>query len=491
MRSLRPLLIVLPLGLVASASSASGQELNFRAVAPRRNPAPQATPEIAPVAAHNAAHNAAHDAIAVTVSRPEPLASTFPPPPIYRAQGPESPMPPPPPVFPMLPPAASVTPPAPVVAVFGEPCPTGPRFWGGVDYLYWWLSEATAPPLATSSPSGTQFANAGILGQPGTTTLYAGDIPQNGQSGIRIYFGGWLRPESNVGLGFDAFRLFGSSSNAAFSSSGAPGSPILARPFINANNGLESSQLVAVPGVSTGSIAIHSNTNFWGFELNGLFRPSTESALKFLGGFRYLHLDDTLDVTTLTNTQAPGGGSFIGAPLPAASALYVSDQFSADNAFYGGQAGVSYTLGYGRFSVDLVGKIALGVTNQSISIGGGTSAVIPPNTAQQVIIPGGLLAVRTNAGNLSQNEFGFVPEGRIQANFKVNKYVSLYAGYTIIYWNSVARAAEQIDRTVNPTQVPSNAAFQNAVVGPARPTGVIQTSSMWAQGVNVGVMFTY
>ena len=251
-----------------------------------------------------------------------------------------------PPAWPMLP-SGGIAPPGPVVAVFGEPCPTGPRFWFGVDYLYFWLSEATAPPLVTSSPSGTQFATAGVLGQPGTTTLFSGDINQNGQSGVRLYGGGWLRPDSNVGAGFDIFSLAGTTTHATFSSSGAPGSPILARPFINAQNGKEASQLVAVPGLSSGSVALSSQTNFWGFELNSLYRPSTESALKFFGGFRYLHLDDTLDVASLTNTVAPGGANFIGTSLPAGSAVYVSDQFKADNQFYGGQAGVS-TLGYGR-----------------------------------------------------------------------------------------------------------------------------------------------
>src|SRR5262249_21995643 len=154
------------------------------------------------------------------------------------------PPPPPPPPGPPIggpwPAVGGVAVPPPILPPI-DACPTGPRFWVGVDYLYFWLSEATAPPLVTGSSSGTQFSSTGILGQHGPPPLSTGATNQTGPSGFRLYGGAWIRPDSNFGVGFDVFSLFENSSSFSASSSGAPGAPLLARPFINAQTGVEAS----------------------------------------------------------------------------------------------------------------------------------------------------------------------------------------------------------------------------------------------------------
>ncbi len=61
-------------------------------------------------------------------------------------------------------------------------------------------------------------------------------------------------------------------------------------------------------------------------------------------------------------------------------------------------------------------------------------------------------------------------------------------GYDFLYWSSVARPGDQIDRTVNSTQIaPRTGPF----TGPARPAFEFKNTDYWAHGVNFGVEFRY
>ena len=54
-----------------------------------------------------------------------------------------------------------------------------------------------------------------------------------------------------------------------------------------------------------------------------------------------------------------------------------------------------------------------------------------------------------------------------------------------LFLSNVARPGNQIDRTVNTTQLFGTP----PVVGPARPAPLFNQSDFWAQGVNVGLEF--
>ena len=56
-------------------------------------------------------------------------------------------------------------------------------------------------------------------------------------------------------------------------------------------------------------------------------------------------------------------------------------------------------------------------------------------------------------------------------------------GYSMIYWSSVALAGDQIDTSVNNTQV-----LGGGLNGPANPAfNGIQDSGFWVQGINLGL----
>ena len=67
------------------------------------------------------------------------------------------------------------------------------RFWVHSEFLAWWSKGFATPPLLTTSPSGTDPSQAGVLGVPSTSVLFGGDDLSGGfRPGERITFGGWL-----------------------------------------------------------------------------------------------------------------------------------------------------------------------------------------------------------------------------------------------------------------------------------------------------------
>ena len=106
------------------------------------------------------------------------------------------------------------------------------------------------------------------------------------------------------------------------------------------------------------------------------------------------------------------------------------------------------------------------------------------------LLPGGLLAVSSNSGVMSRDEFTFVPEGSARLGLHITNYVSVFVGYTFLYWFDVARPTDQIDRTVNPTLVPANLSF-GSTMGPARPAVNFQKTDFWAQGISFGFEVRY
>jgi hypothetical protein len=131
-----------------------------------------------------------------------------------------------------------------------------PCIWAEAEYLLWWMKGATLPPLITTSPSGTPATQAGVLGAPGTAILFGGDrVNDDVRSGGRFTLGAWLDDCHTLGVEGDFFFL--SSRGSGFDAS-STGSPILARPFIDATTGQPNSQLIAFPGLLAGSISAQS-----------------------------------------------------------------------------------------------------------------------------------------------------------------------------------------------------------------------------------------
>jgi hypothetical protein len=361
----------------------------------------------------------------------------------------------------------------------------GGHIWLSADYLLWWLKEPKVPPLVTSGSP----ASAGVLGNPGTTVLFGGDhLDMIHYDGIRASMG-YTCPDEILGIEGTGFYFFDNRRNFQAASS-AGGSPVIARPFINASTGLETVQLVAFPGSFSGDTQVSSLTRFWGSDVNmiGVVYGGCQANFDILGGFRYLDLNDDFrmvkDSTLLGAGQSALNGILV---LPPASNS-VTDRFVARSQFFGGQLGGQAEFRCGCIFLDLIGKVALGNSHEVITISGSTSVTQAGGTTT---VPGGLLAVASNSGQFRQDEFAMVAEAQANLGVQICKSIRGFVGYNFVYWTDVVRAGDQIARVIGETQVPSSVTFGQPAPGPAAPPLPFRQSSFWAHGLNFGLAVRY
>jgi len=125
-----------------------------------------------------------------------------------------------------------------------------------------------------------------------------------------------------------------------------------------------------------------------------------------------------------------------------------------------------------------VAKVALGGTRARAVLTGETNGV-----AQ-----GGLLVLQpTNMGTYTFDEFGVLTEVGIALRRELHCGITASVGYSFLHWNTVYRAGDQVDTTVNPDQIIP----PGAGLGPARPSFPSQSASFWAQGLRFGLEYTF
>jgi hypothetical protein len=358
--------------------------------------------------------------------------------------------------------------------------------WGSAEYLLWWVKNGPLPvPLVTA---GTP-ASLGILG-PKTRVLFGGtDIDYQSFSGGRFTLGSWF--DRGYHLGLEGSGFFLEKRPATFATtSDVTGTPVLARPVINAITGRETVELVSAPGVAAGSIGVRSFSNLYGWDLSliGHVYDRASVSVDVLGGFRYLHVDEHLDVQQNTVLLAGGSSGLAGMGVLPPASVAIFDHFGTLNQFYGGHLGARVEYGGDALFVNVLGKVALGGTHETSNIAGATRST--STTGRQTSVPGGLLALSSNSARTARDEFAVAPELGVNVGYKINRLVRAYVGYTVLYISDVARPGDQISRIVNPALVPSSQTFGTAR-GPAQPSFNFQRTDFWAQGVNFGLEIRY
>jgi hypothetical protein len=352
--------------------------------------------------------------------------------------------------------------------------------WISGEYLLWWMKGSNVPPLVTTSPTGTPFSQAGVLGAPGTTVLFGDDkVRHNERSGGRFAIGWWWDECHDVGFETNFFFLGQRGLHFLASSSG---DPILARPFVDAVTGRETSELIAFPGRIAGTVRVELPTRVWGIDPNLRFnwcRGQCWSLDKIIG-FRYLDLRENLDIAEFLSVPGAAGQP--------PSTILVNDGFGTRNQFYGGQVGLQYEVRKGRWYCDLLGKVALGGTHQQVTIDGSTTFI--PANSPAIVQPGGLLAQRTNIGHHSRNMFSVVPEIGLKLGYQLKPHFRIFVGYNFLYWNNVVRPGDQIDRMVNTSQLPSIFG-PGQLVGPARPNFAFRQTDFWVHGISFGLEWRF
>jgi hypothetical protein len=385
--------------------------------------------------------------------------------------------------------------PVPVAAPIVYVAPPATRHFVTLEALGWWVKGDSLPALVTTSPIGTPQTAAGILGLPTTSVLFGNEkVNDDIRPGGRVQGGIWLDPAQTFaveghywGLATETTTFFESSTFGT----GSLDDRILARPFFNVTPGVDQpdARIIAFPdfiiGPLTvdidGSIKVKESSRVQSaggggrYALSGFGLPAR---FFLLGGYRFFDLDESLSIKTSSN---PGTDPF---PFPVPPGhIEQFDGFATQNTFNGGEVGLGAEVALARWTLAAETRLAMGNMHQTLDIDGLTSAVSGPYVAS---FPGGLLAQPTNIGSYSRNRFALIPQVDVRLKFQVLPATRLTVGYNFTYVTNVLRPGDQVDTSVNETQIAGL-----PLVGPARPAATLNETDIWLQGVSAGLDFTF
>jgi hypothetical protein len=370
------------------------------------------------------------------------------------------------------------------------------RLYGGVEYLLWWVKGAPlSVPLVSTGPAAN---DEGFLVNSDTTILYGapfapakgGNDIQNfpGLSGSRLTLGYLLDEYQHLAAEARVFMLASGSagftaqgSSTAFGSSGiripvfntVPYTPGSATDLTVSENGLP----VAIPGIIAGKAVIANSLRLWGSDATAVFNVyrSSQWELNALAGFSYLDLSESFN---LTDSLAGLSGPFVG------QSGTVGDHFGTVNQFYGAAVGLRGRVSWGPVSVSLTGRVALGASHEVLNVSGAFQAI----NFSASLGPQGIFAQPSNSGIRSSNVFAVVPEVEVKLGFDVTPSVRLTLGYDFLYYSSVVRPGNQIDRNLPKGQI-----FQQggSAVSATSPSALFNKTGFFVQGLSAGVTLRF
>jgi hypothetical protein len=350
------------------------------------------------------------------------------------------------------------------------------------EYLLWWTNANNLPPLVTTSPPNTPVGQAGVLGTPGVQTLFGGHSIDGGdRSGGRVTLTRWLEDAGGPAIEFVGFYLADDYQSGEFFAQ-SDGSVILSRPFFDprVNQNRENAELVAYPNRLAGAVTVDSYSE--AYSAAGLLRQTfvgdEYGRIDLIGGYRYLRYRESLSIREQLLAINPGGLT------PLGTTTDLIDRFLVGNDFHGGEVGMAAEWMWDIVSIELLGKVALGGIFQQSIIDGSTVVTIPDEPPTTTA--GGLLALPTNMGARSQGRFSVLPELNLNAAVLVTPRLTVTGGYTLIILTNVLRSGDQIDRTVNPSQLGGQ-----PLVGPPRPQASFNDSTLVMQGLSFGLDFRW
>jgi hypothetical protein len=339
------------------------------------------------------------------------------------------------------------------------------RWYAGVEVLHWWLREGRIPPLLTTSSP----ASGGVLGQPDTEVLYGGDRLEtrhgNQFLGGRFTLGCWLTDDPSLAVEVRGFFL---ERDSTYFKATSPGDPLLAIPYINANNGQPTAEIVAglgPEGLRNGAFNGFTKIEVFGEEINLVTPVSICDGWDcvLLGGLRLLQMRDRADFTAT------------GRLLPDQAILFgVSDHFRVHNYFWGGQLGLRVQRDFGDWFIQLEADAALGATSSDLSARGDRTRHTP---VDKTVEPFGLFVRPSNAGKHSHCGLDAVFDLEARLGYRLTDWLSASLGGTFLAWLNPVRAGDQVDTQVN----------LNQPVGPDRPRVPFRSDFFWAAGLNAAV----
>ncbi len=363
------------------------------------------------------------------------------------------------------------------------------RSWVSAEYLVWATQGQSVPPLVTMSPAGTAVSDIGVIGKPGTEIVFGGGgVDGIMRSGARVSGGYWFTPRQEQGIEASWVGLETATESQVFTTIG--GAPWIALPYDDAGT-MQPAAVVPVAGMPVTpadileqQVAAAITTQFGSVNVSykrNLLDKENFHRRYMLAGYRYVMLDDRLSVESGSIVSTGGGYPALG--------YYTTDSFRTFNQFNGGELGLVERWWRDRWSLQVLGKAAIGATTIGTGIGGSTMTTSQADAASAPTVTGsfgnGVLAQPTNAGNTKAffagvGEFGVSADYAFYSQFRVN------VGYSLIYWTTVGRVGDQVDTSVNPSQFNGG-----SLSDPVAPVFDLSTTGFWAQGVNVGFEYQF
>ncbi|MBN1590751.1 MAG: BBP7 family outer membrane beta-barrel protein [Pirellulales bacterium] len=417
-------------------------------------------------------------------------------------------------------------------------CMVGPsgQYWFRADYLLWRTRGVDLVPLVTTSDVEDQ----GIIGNDTTRILFGNDrINGDSHSGTSIKFGWWFHCGRTAGVEFD-FLTLGERGTDFYYSSSSTGYPLYARPFddVNPESLGSNAELISetpwLRGTVDGRVDEYFHSAGVNLRLNlcchepccscgcsedcgecceeecgdgsccsemectraavycrGLgsllerFRPS-RYRVDLIAGYRHYQLNDSLRVNesslVLQNHDL----------LRAGTTIDLFDEFRSRNEFHGGELGVIAQIYRGCWSFEFLAKMALGNNSQVVTINGQTTIDTHQQGDEPAVYGSGMLAMKNgtegNIGRYTNDDFVVIPQFGAEIGYQMTCHMRAYVGYNLIYWANVARAAEQVDYTLNSEYFPP---ANPQPSGAARPAFAWEDSNFWAQGLNLGLEYRF
>jgi len=376
------------------------------------------------------------------------------------------------------------------------------RFWFRGEYLHWWTNGAHLPPVVSTLIGPNRDTLETVFGDR--------EIRDGSHDGYRVDFGMWLDCTHCWGLEADYFDVTGRPDNydSGFTNGiGADGNPFpIVRPYWGPNqigtNGVQVSG-VGFPNVYVGRVTVETNDYFQsaGMWFRRQLRASewstnncdtnwTDSCartfrLDFLGGYRFTRLVDKVNIQHSEvdiEVADPNNGN-IGIP----GAVYSSvDSYRAGNSFNGGELGLNGVYTHGRWSLDVVGKAAIGVNSQYVKMCN-QGVVDNRNNVPGDVTVQGLGPGNATLQDFSRNRFSAIPELTLTGGYQITDHVKVTVGYDLLYWSGVVRAAGQIN--VDPvTGLPYGT---QVGIPSTAPAFTWNESHYFAQGLRLGGELRY
>lgn len=416
-------------------------------------------------------------------------------------------------------------------AVCGKsPCGFGSRpiLYVRGQYLLWWVDGMDTPPLVVQDPVNDTFQNAEVI--------YGGEeLLDDVRSGGRVALGYWLDDYGRWGIEGDYLGL--ETLNERFVAGARDGqipNISIGRPFINGfdfdangdgdvNDPGDVPRGRAVEEVDTrsldGSVTVDVDSRFQSAGLRlrrglcccaascgtgcgdhvgcgvgigcgdavgcgagcgaaGLGPLMGVRRIDATFGVRWAQLDEGLRITEDLQTRDAQPTTF-----------FLRDQFDTSNEFIGGDFGFIWEWEHRRLSLEILSRLALGSTRQRVRIAGSTLRDDGQQT--ESLAQGGLLALPSNIGSYTRDQFSVMPELGVTCGYLVTDRLRFTVGYSFLYWSNVVRPGDQIDNVIDITQVP---VFEGVVdpTNPAvQPRFAFRETGLWAHGINLGADYRW